>query len=465
MKTLIHAMLFFCILTSQVFAAPDKLEEKINLIKVAVDQTITSLKFADSKARKCTPNYDSNTVCPKTYKNGYKKEFTDPVLSSFASHKILVDQDLLPLPGIVKKPVDDSSLKQVDSCSDGEMVLKKDFQTRLDALKKGKLALKKITDGSGSLGTKGWYAKLFNHNKNEAKKFQEMSKSCIVEAGYGLLAGLAPKTPYELFRGAFEKDRKNQGCDPGAIIAYDKVAHEKDGTLKIINDASGEVNSVLEENIKKLEAQIALANKRQEGCPTAKEKKKEGEKAPDKKPEEKKPDVKEPDEKEEKKPDTTKVDEKKSTISGDSKDVEEKTSTTGGSENCEASAYTPYGNDGRKNSCYNAAGSAKERSKNLATLRKENPEALEKALIDRDTPEAKALSKQLLDEADAYAKSQNPPLPSPKVSARDSVCGESCVAYLKAKSAEQSGLDAQTVSYLKKKASTTQRRKLQDISY
>jgi hypothetical protein len=436
MKTLIHSLLLFCLFPNLSPAAPDKLEEKIGVIKKAIAQTITSIKSADSKARKCTDNYDKNVSCPNTTKSrglgAIKQEFTDPILGSANANKGIVEKDLMPLPAIVKKMPTVAELGKVDSCSGGEKVLQEDLQKRLDALNKGKQSLKKIIDGK--FGTKTWYARLHQPTREEAKLYKEMVVACAKEAGKESFIFMAPKNLYEFFQGAFKRDMFHIACDARALKNYEEIAGKDAGTFKKINDSANEINLVLDNHIKKLEEQISLSKKRLEKCPSAKDAKKE-----------------EPKAKEEQKPDTSKVDEKKSTISGDS-------------ENCVASVGPNVGSDG-KTSCYQAAGTAKERSSRLATLRKENPEALEKALIDRDTPEAKALSKQLLDEADAYAKSQNPPLPSPKASATDAVCGESCVAYLKAKSAEQSGLDAQTVGYLKKKASTTQKKKLQDLSY
>lgn len=398
----------------------------------------------DQGGTTCSANYTKSTHCPKAIPKGIRDSFVRPLDNENNKNLDLWRRMLRPLPELVKKPVDLKELEKVDSCKGNEESLIKDFEDRLKKINDGQAALKKIVDGGSGEGMSDAYGRLHATTKKFKADFQKMANACKQEAA-GFFGGLisTPASPHEGFIKAFTPDSKFPNCAASVLNGYRAIAEKEKGALAKILSAAKKLESSFSSNAKNLEEAIKLSKERLKNCGSITKSSKDS------------------------------AEDETAKKEGDGKEsappVKEEVAPTKeeaapSKEECEKIATNPYGNNYVPNSCYRAHGTKQERANNLAKLRNEDPEALERALITRDTPEARALSKSLLDEADAYAKSQKPPLPSPKVSARDTVCGESCVAYLRAKSAETSGMDAGTVNYFKLRASQTQKRKLQDIS-
>lgn len=451
-------LLLLLFVTEPVFASnnsgrSDHLEESVETIGNSLDAIETGLSNIESKANTCTENYDQGRTCPKAIPKGIRDSFVSPLRKHQSASKKLWLEKLKPLPALLKKPVELAELEKVDSCKGNEEVLVKDLGERLGHVKAGESAVDFISSGGSGRGTLEAYQQLHATTKKDRAEFEKMANACKQEVA-GIFGGLVsiPDSPHQGFIKAFTPDKKFPNCASSVLQGYQSVANPKSGALAKINAAVAKLKSSFSTNRKNLEQAISQAKKRLENCKDAgAAKKPEGKTGEDDKA------------KKEVAADKGKLDqgEKKEEAPAEKPPVD--ASAKAG--DCAETVTNPYGNTYTPNSCYKATGTAKERANNLAKIRKEDPAALEKALVDRSTPEAKAMSKKLLDEADAYAKSQKPPLPSPKVSSRDTVCGESCVAYLKAKSAETNGMDATTVKYLKTKAGQTQRRKLQDLSY
>lgn len=407
------------------------------------------LKKIDQKGNTCSANYEKSTHCPKAIPKGIRDSFVRPLDNENDKNRNLWKKVLAPLPALLKKPVNIDELKKVDSCSGNEEALIKDFEDRLKKIKDGQSALKKIVDGGSGEGMSDAYGRLHASTGKFKSDFQKMANACKQEAA-GFFGGFisTPASPHEGFIKAFTPDNKFPNCASTVLKGYMSIAEKEKGALSKILSAAKKLESSFSSNVENLEEAIRLSKERLKNCGSLTKSTKEGKS----------------EESEKQEPKESKEEKSANARGVDDETLNQKPTQTPTAEECEKIATNPYGNNYVPNSCYRAHGTKKERANNLAKLRNENPEALERALISRDTPESKALSKSLLDEADAYARSQKPPLPSPKVSARDTVCGESCVAYLRAKSAETSGMDASTVNYFKQRAAQTQRRKLQDIS-
>ncbi len=420
------------------------MKENVEILGQSMETIDQGLSKIDQGGTTCSANYTKSTHCPKAIPKGIRDTFVKPLDNENSKNLELWKKALRPLPELVKKPVDLKELENVDSCKGNEESLIKDFEDRLKKIKDGQAALKKIVDGGSGEGMSDAYGRLHASTKKFKEDFQKMANACKQEAA-GFFGGFisTPASPHEGFIKAFTPDSKFPNCAASVLKGYQSVAEKEKGALAKILSAAKKLESSFSSNAKNLEEAIKLSKERLKKCGSITKSTKDAavDEAAKKEAEGKET---APPAKEEAAP------------------AKEEAAPT--KEECEKIATNPYGNNYVPNSCYRAHGTKQERANNLAKLRNENPEALERALITRDTPESRALSKSLLDEADAYAKSQKPPLPSPKVSARDTVCGESCVAYLRAKSAETSGMDAATVNYLKSKASQTKRQKLQDIS-
>jgi hypothetical protein len=445
--------------------ASDPLAENIAILKKAFSDIDGGLKRIGDQAKTCTENYDASRACPGAFPKGIRDSFVDPMAKHNGACKTVWQEKLESLPEKISKPVNLEDLNKVDACTGSESSLLKDFEVRLQLIKDGEAAIELISSGGKGKGTLEAYQELHNSTKKHKDDFFRKASACkneVIAQKKAKLPALLhsvvdkkaeehpiPDSPHHGFIKAFSSNEKFPNCSPSVLQGYLAVGDPQKGALAKINGAITKLKSSFQSNRQNLEKAIELAKKRLEKCGGA-----QAAKAAGTDPKKDKPKDGTDEEKGKVNP------EEKAGAPADKKEVVEPAQKT---EECTASVQNPYGNTYSPNSCYKAAGTAKERASNLAKLRSEDPAALEKALIDRSTPEAKAMSKKLLDEADAYAKRHN--LPSPKVSSRDTVCGESCVAYLKAQSAENSKMDAATVKYLRTKAAETKKQKLQDISY